>query len=94
MYLGLVLIVLAVVFLIAGIASGGAFTVVFVLLAAITVVGAAVTLLSARAVGITPALAQQPEAPAGGLLRRVAEPPPGEVPVTPEEYLEARQKSQ
>ncbi|HWE59204.1 MAG TPA: hypothetical protein VG228_05870 [Solirubrobacteraceae bacterium] len=94
MYPGLVLTALAVVFLIPGIAAGGAFTFVLVLMAAIAVVGAAATLPSARAAGITPAPAQQPEAPAGGPLGRGAEPPPREVPVTPEEYLEARQQSQ
>lgn len=94
MYLGLVLIVLTVLFAVAGIASGGAFTIVLVVLAAIAAVGAGVALLTARAAGITSTLAEQPQPPAPGPVDSEAQPPPGEVPVTPDEYVEARQRTQ
>lgn len=94
MYLGVVLIGLAVLFALAGIFSGGVFTIVLVPLAVIAVVSAVVTLLSARAAGITPTLTQPPGPMPKGRVKADSEPPPGEVPVTPDEYVEARQKSQ
>jgi hypothetical protein len=101
MYLGVVLIGLAVLFAFAGIFSGGVFTIVLVPLAVIGMVAAVValmsarvTLLSARAAGITPTLTQQPGPMPKGRVKAGSEPPPGEVPVTPDEYVEARQKSQ
>jgi hypothetical protein len=94
MYLGLVLIVLAVLFAVVGLASGGAFTIVLVVLAAIAAVGAGVALLTARAAGITSTLAEPPHLPERGPGSSEAQPPPGEVPVTPDEYVEARQKTQ
>lgn len=94
MYLGLVLIVLAVLFVVAGIFSGGVFTIVLVPLAVIAVVSGVVALLSARAAGITSTLTKQPGPQPAGRTPRGTGPPPGEVPVTPDEYVEARQRSQ
>jgi hypothetical protein len=93
MYLGLVLIVLAILFAIAGIFSGGAFTIVLVPLAVVAVVGAVVMLVTARAAGISGTLGQQPGIPAKGRIPD-AGPSAGELPVTPDEYVEARQRSQ
>jgi len=94
MYLGLVLIVLAVLCLIAGIFSGGAFTIVLVPLAVIAVVAAGVALASARAAGITSTPLQPPVRRFTRRGRRGAGPPAGEVPVTPDEYVDARQRNQ
>ncbi len=94
MYLGLVLVVLAVLFVIAGIFSGGVFTIVLVPLAAIAVVSGVVALMSARAAGITSTLTKQPERQPTGRTPRGAGPPAGEIPVTPDEYVEARQRHQ
>jgi len=94
MYLGLVLVVLAVLFVIVGIVSGGAFTIVLVPLAVIAVVAGVVALASARAAGISSTLTQQPDSKPTGRMKRGAGPPPGEVPVTPDEYVEARQRNQ
>ena len=94
MYLGLVFIVLAILFVIVGIVSGGAFTIILVPLAVVAAVTAAVTLISARAAGIEGTLTKQPERPPLGRLRRGAGGPPGEVPATPDEYVDARQRSQ
>ena len=94
MYLGLVLIGLALILGFAGIFSGGVFTIVLVPLAVIAVVSAAVTLLSARAAGITPTLTKQPGPLPKGRVQPGSEPPPGEVPATPDDYVEALQKSQ
>lgn len=93
MYLGLILIVLAVVLVVGGIVSGGAFTLVLIPLAAIAVVTAVVLLISARAAGLEQTLT--PTKPQElGRIPRGAGAPAGEVPVTPDEYVEARQKSQ
>lgn len=94
MYLGPVLIVLAVICLIVGIASGGAFTIVLVPLAVIAVVGAVVALVTARAAGIEPTLTEQPKHQETGRSPRGTGAPAGEVPATPDEFIEARQKSQ
>ncbi|MGH2835354.1 MAG: hypothetical protein ACRDLT_07895 [Solirubrobacteraceae bacterium] len=94
MYLGLVLVVLAILFAFVGIFAGGVFTIVLVPLAVIGAVGAATAVVSARAAGITATLTQQPEPQATGRARRGQGPPAGEVPVTPDEYVEARQRSQ
>jgi hypothetical protein len=94
MYAGLFLIVLAILFAILGVFSGGVFTIVLVPLAVIAVVTAVVALVSARAAGITSTLTKQPERQATGLAPRGSGPPPGEVPATPDDYVEARQRSQ
>ena len=94
MYLGLVLIVLAILFVIVGIVSGGAFTIILVPLAVIAAVSAAVTLMSARAAGIEGTLTKQPERMPRGRLRHGSRSPPGEVPATPDEYVDARQRNQ
>ena len=94
MYVGLVLVVLAILFAFVGIFAGGVFTIVLVPLAVIGAVSAAAALMSARAAGITETLTEQPEPQAPGRVPRGEGPPPGEVPVTPEEYVEARQRSQ
>jgi len=94
MYIGLALVVLAVIFVIAGIFSGGVFTIVLVPLAVIALVGAAAAGLSARAAGISSTLVKQPERQPTGRATRGAGPPPGEVPATPDEFVEARQRNQ
>ena len=94
MWLGLFLIVLAVIFVIVGIFSGGALTIILVPLAAIAVVTAVVALLSARAAGITSTLTKQPERQSPERVPHGPGPPAGEVPATPDEYVEARQRSQ
>lgn len=94
MYLGLVLIVLAILFAIVGIFAGGVFTIVLVPLAVIGAVSAAAALASARAAGITGTLTEPPQQPPAGRMPRGEDPPVGEVPVTPDEYVEARQRSQ
>jgi hypothetical protein len=93
MYLGLVLIVLAILFAIAGIFSGGVFTIVLVPLAVLAVVGATAALVTARAAGISATLGKQPGIPAKG-PGEDAGPSAGEVPMTPDEYVDARQRSQ
>jgi hypothetical protein len=92
MYLGLVLVVLAFLFAIAGIFGGGVFTIVLVPLAVIGAVSAVAAIVSARAAGITGTLAEPPHQPPAG--PDSGEQAPGEVPVTPDEYVEALQKSQ
>lgn len=94
MYLALVLVVLAILFVVVGIFSGGAFTIVLVPLAAIAVVAGVVALVSARAAGVESTLLKRPGRQPGGRIRRGSGPAPGEVPVTPDEYVEARQRSQ
>ena len=94
MYLGAVLVVLAVLFVIAGIFSGGVFTIVLVPLAVIAVVAGVAALMSARAAGIEATLTQPPERQATGRVERGTGPAAGEVPATPDDYVEARQKSQ
>ncbi len=94
MYLGLVLVVLGVLFAIVGIFSGGAFTFVLLPLAVFAAIAAAVALWGARAAGVDGTLSRQPGPPAGGQVRGDAEPPPGEAPATPEDYVRARQHSQ
>lgn len=94
MYLGLFLIILALLCGFAGIFSGGVFTIVLVPLAAIAVVSAVVALLSARAAGITPTLTRQPGPVPRGRVKPGSEPPPGEEKVSPDEYVEALQKRQ
>lgn len=94
MYVGLVLVILAILFAFVGIFAGGVFTIVLVPLAVIGAVSAVVALMSARAAGITPTLTDQPKPQAGGRMPRGEGPPPGEVPATPDEYVEARQRSQ
>jgi hypothetical protein len=63
-------------------------------LAVIGAVSAAATIASARAAGITPTLTEPPQRPPAGRMPRGQGPPAGEVPVTPDEYIEARQQSQ
>ena len=94
MYLAFFLVILAVLFLIVGIFSGGVFTIVLVPLAVIAVVSGVVALMSARAAGISSTLTKQPDRQSTGLAPRGAGPPAGEVPATPDEYVEARQRSQ
>ncbi len=94
MYLGLVLIVLAILFVIVGIVSGGFITVVLLVLAVIAGVAAVVMLWTARAAGITSTLTKQPERQSPRRVEPGAGAPAGEVPATPDEYVEARQKSQ
>jgi hypothetical protein len=94
MYIGLFLIVLAILFAVAGVFSGGVFTIVLVPLAVIAVVTAVVALMSARAAGISSTLTRQPEPQPTGRIANDSGPPPGEVPATPDEYVEARQRSQ
>ena len=94
MYLGLVLIVLAVLFVFAGIFSGGVFTIVLVPLAVIAVISGVVAVMSARAAGITSTLTKQPDRQPAGRTPRGEGPAAGEVPVTPDEYVEARQRHQ
>lgn len=94
MYLALFLVILAVLFVIAGIFSGGVFTIVLVPLAVIAVVAGVATLMSARAAGITSTLTKQPERQPTGRVPRGSGPPAGEVPATPDDYVEARQRSQ
>jgi len=94
MYLGLFLVILAVLFVIVGVFSGGVFTIVLVPLAVIAVVTGVVALLSARAAGITSTLFKQPDRQSTGLAPRGEGPPAGEAPATPDEFVEARQKSQ
>lgn len=94
MYIGLFLIVLAVLFAIVGVFSGGVFTIVLVPVAVIALVTAVVALMSARAAGIAGTLSKQPERQPPGRVPRGSGPPPGEVPVTPDDYVEARQRSQ
>lgn len=93
MYLGLLLIVIAVFCVIAGVLSGGVFTIVLVPLAVIAVVSAVVMLMSARAAGVSATLARTEPQPPGPAPRGEGT-PAGEVPVTPDEYVEARQRSQ
>ena len=94
MYAGLFLIVLAILFAIVGVFSGGVFTIVLVPLAVIAVVSAVAALVSARAAGIEQTLTQPPKPLETGRTPRGTGPPAGEVPVTPDEYTEARQRSQ
>lgn len=94
MYLALGLVIVAILFAIVGIFAGGAFTIVLVPLAVIAVVGGAAALLSARAAGITQTLTRPPEPQPTGRIPRGRGPVSGEVPVTPDEYVEARQRSQ
>jgi hypothetical protein len=94
MYLALGLIVLAILFVIAGVFSGGVFTVVLVPLAVIAAVTAVVTLMSARAAGISQTLTKPPEPQTPGRMARGEGPPAGEVPATPDDYVEARQRNQ
>lgn len=96
MYLGLFLIVLAVLCLVGGIFSGGIFTIVLVPLAVIAAVTAAVALLSARAAGMTETLTRTKPLRWGSASAAAGSPPSpgGEVPATPDEFVEARQKSQ
>ena len=93
MYLGLLLILAAIVCVVLGIVSGGAFTIVLVAVAVIAAVGAVVALASARAAGISGTLTRQPQMPQKGRISPTG-PPRGETPATPDEYIEARQKSQ
>jgi hypothetical protein len=94
MYLGLVFIVLAILFVIVGVFTGGAFTIVLVPLAVIAVISAVVTLMSARAAGLRGAVATRTEPQPSGRTPRGQGPPAGETPATPDEYVEARQRSQ
>ena len=94
MYLGLVLVILAILFVIAGIFSGGVFTIVLVPLAVIAVIAGVAAVMSARAAGITATLTKQPERQSAERVDPSAGPPPGEVPATPDEFVEARQRSQ
>jgi uncharacterized protein (DUF58 family) len=94
MYLGLLLVVLAVLFVIVGIFSGGVFTIVLVPLAVVAVVAAVVALLTARAAGISATLTKEPERQSPELVPRDAGPAAGDVPATPDDYVEARQKYQ
>ena len=94
MYLGLFLVVLAVLFVLLGIFSGGVFTIVLVPLAVIAVVAGVAALMSARAAGISSTLTKQPERQSTGRVPRGEGPPAGEVPATPDDYVEARQRSQ
>lgn len=93
MYLGLMLIVLAILFAIVGVFAGGVFTIVLVPLAVIGVVSAVTALVTARAAGVTSTLTKQPEQPSGRVPPGSG-PPPGEEPATPDDYVEARQRSQ
>jgi predicted benzoate:H+ symporter BenE len=94
MYLALALIVLAVLFVVVGIFSGGVFTIVLVPLAVIAVITGMAALMSARAAGITSTLTKQPERQPPGLAPRGEGPAAGEVPATPDDYVEARQRNQ
>lgn len=94
MYLGLVLVGLALLFVFVGIFSGGVFTIVLVPLAVIAVVSAVVTLMSARAAGLRGAVAGRTARQPTGRAPRGEGPPAGETPATPDDYLEARQRSQ
>ncbi|HET9094575.1 MAG TPA: hypothetical protein VFN36_05760 [Solirubrobacteraceae bacterium] len=93
MWLGLGLVVLAVLFVIVGIFSGGVFTIVLVPLAVIGVLAGVVTLMSARAAGIRQTLTEPPHTPPAGPAPRGTA-PAGDVSVTPEQYTDARQRSQ
>jgi hypothetical protein len=94
MYLGLVLIILAVLFAVIGIASGGVFTLVLVPLAVIGAVTAVVALMSARAAGLSQTLTKTPDLRPAEPVPAEEQPPPGETAVTPDEYVEARQRTQ
>jgi hypothetical protein len=94
MYLGLLLIVLAVLFVFVGIFSGGVFTIVLVPLAVIAVLGALATLGAARAMGIEGTHIRPPGRQPRGRAPRGAGPEPGETPATPDDYVEARRRSQ
>lgn len=94
MYLGVLLIVIALFAVIAGIFSGGVFTIILVPVAAIAVVGALVALGAARALGIDATLTRSAGTQPKGRIPRDGGPPPGEVPATPDEYVETRRRSQ
>jgi len=94
MYLALFLIVIAVFCVIAGIFSGGIFTIILVPIAAVAIIAAVVTGISARAAGLEGTLMRQPDMQPKGRMPEGAGPAPGEEPVTPDEYVEARQKYQ
>ena len=94
MYLGILLIVIAVFAVIAGIFSGGVFTIILVPVAVIAVVGALVALGAARALGIEGTLMRPTDRQPQGRVPRGSEPPTGEVPATPDDYAEARRRSQ
>jgi len=92
MYLGIVLVVLAILAAIGGIFGGGVFTIVLVPLAVIGAVGAVAAIVTARAAGITGTLSEPPHQPAAG--PDSGEQTPGEKSATPDEYVEALQRSQ
>ena len=94
MYIGLFLVVLAILFAAVGVLSGGTFTLVLVPLAGIAVVTAVVAVVTARAAGVSSTLTEQPKPQPTGRITRGSGPPPGEVPATPDDYVEARQRSQ
>lgn len=94
MYLALVLIVLAVLFALWGIISGGVFTAILIPLAAVAIVAAAVTVVSARAAGIRGTLFRPPPRQSSRPVAPGAGAPPGEEQATPEEFTQARQRTQ
>jgi hypothetical protein len=88
MYLGLMLIIVAVVAVIAGIASGGIFTIVLVPLAVIAVISAAAFGGFRHALGWV-RTAEDEDRLAADLAA-----PHGEVAATPEEYVDALREAQ
>ncbi|HEX3802022.1 MAG TPA: hypothetical protein VHV75_04200 [Solirubrobacteraceae bacterium] len=93
MYLTLMLVLIAVFCVFAGIFSGGIFTIILVPVAAIAVVSAVAYLLMARAAGLEAARTPNPtKQPTGE--EKPAPNAPGEVPATPEDYVDALRRAQ
>ena len=94
MWMGMALLVIIAFTLIAGVLAGGIFTIVLVPIALIAALSAIVVLGMARAAGAEGAtVTNQPSR----MIRRTEGPELdedryGEVPVTPEQYLRARQR--
>jgi hypothetical protein len=88
MYLGLMLIIFAVVAVIAGVASGGIFTIVLIPLAVIAVVSAAAFGGFRHTLGWV-RTADEQDRQAANLAA-----PHGEMPVTPDEYVDALREAQ
>lgn len=95
MWLGSVLILIAVLTLVGGVFAGGIFTIVLVPVALIGAAWALVSLAAARGIGLGAALeSNDPKRNPGRPEDLPEDPRPGHVATTPEGYLRARQQSQ
>jgi hypothetical protein len=92
MYLLLFIVFIAILVIVGGIFSGGIFTIILVPLAVIAVVSAVAYTGLGRAAGLD----EKPPTPEKKPIRRKGVEPGtnGDVPVTPDEYVDALQKNQ